>query len=104
MSSISEEINDNTIRIISGQIKSLKGYAENLKETFTYILKEDNDGNLDQKEENNQLLNLQERMGKIIIKLSTLKISVPLNIQLLREKHNKYLNAAKENGTIETIE
>ena len=41
----------------------MKGYVENLKEILTYELKEANDGNLDQKEEKNQLLNLQERIG-----------------------------------------
>ena len=46
--------------MISIQIKALKGHAEKLKENFTYALKEDNDGNMDQKEEKNQLLNLQE--------------------------------------------
>ena len=90
--------------IISVQSKALKGHAAKLKEKFTYALKEDNDGNLDQKEENNQLLNLQERMGKIILKLAILKISVRFNIQWLREEHDKELNAAKENGTTETIE
>ena len=50
------------------------------------------------------MLNLQERMGEIILKLATLKISVRLNIQWLREEHYKDLNAVNENGTIETIE
>ena len=67
--------------MISVQIKSLKGHAEKLKEYFTYELKEANDGNLDQKEEKNQLLNFQERMSKIILKLATLKISAHFNIQ-----------------------
>ena len=67
--------------MISVQSKSLKGHAEKLKENFTYTLKEANDVNLYQKEEDNQLLNFQERMGKIILKLATLKISVRLNIQ-----------------------
>ena len=40
--------------IISVQSKSLKGHAENLKGKFTYALKKDNYGNMDQKEENNQ--------------------------------------------------
>ena len=43
-------------------------------------------------------------MGKIILKLATLKISVCLNIQWLREEHNKELKDAKDNGTTETIE
>ena len=82
----------------------MKGHAEKLKENFTYALKEANDVNLDQKEEKNQFPNLQEQMGKIILKLATLKISVRLNIQLLREEHDKDLNSANENGTTETIE
>ena len=40
--------------MISVQSKALKGHAENLKEMFTYSLKEANDGNLDQKDEKNQ--------------------------------------------------
>ena len=79
------------------QNKALKGHAENLKEKFTYSLKEANDGNLDQKENKNQL---HERMGEIIQKLATLNILVRLNIQWLREEHGKDLNAAKDNGTI----
>ena len=90
--------------MISIQSKALKCRAEKLRGNLTYALKEDNYGNLDQKEEKNQLLNLQERMGKIILKLATLKISACLNFQLLREDHDKQLNAAKYNGTIETIE
>ena len=43
-------------------------------------------------------------MGKEIIKLASLKSSTRLNIQKLREEHDKYLNATKENGTTETIE
>ena len=39
--------------MISVQSKALKGHAENLKEKFTYALKEANDGDLDQKEEKN---------------------------------------------------
>ena len=66
--------------MISVQSKALKVHAEKSKEKFTYALKEANDGNLDQKEEKNQLLDFQERMGKIILKLATLKISVCLNI------------------------
>ena len=90
--------------MISVQSKALKGNAEKLKEKLTYALKEANDGNLDQKEEKKQFLNLQERMGNIFLKIVTLKISVRLNIQWLIEEHNKELNAAKDNGTIETIE
>ena len=58
---------------------------------------------MDQKEEKKQLLDLQEKKGKIILKLETLEISVRLNIQWLREKHDKELNDAKDNGTKETI-
>ena len=58
---------DNTIIIISAQRNVLKDHAENLKGKFTYALKEANDGNLDHKEEKNQLLNFQEQMGKIIL-------------------------------------
>ena len=50
------------------------------------------------------MLDLQEQMGKTIPKLSTLKSSVRLNIQRLIEEHEEALNAAKENGTTETIE
>ena len=42
-------------------------------------------------------------MGKIILKLATLKISACLNMQWLKEEHDKELNSAKENGTTETI-
>ena len=59
---------------------------------------------MDQKEEKNQLLNFQEQMIKIILKLATLKIPVSLNIRWLREEHDRELNAAKDNGTTETIE
>ena len=63
--------------MISFQIRAWKGVAAKLKGNFTYLLKEANDGNLDHKEEKNQLLNFQERMGKIILKLAILKISNP---------------------------
>ena len=85
--------------MISVQSKALNGHAEKLKGVFTYALKEANDVNMDQKEEKNQFLNLQERMGQIILKLATLKISARLNVQWLRENHDKYLNAAKDSGT-----
>ena len=75
-----------------------------MKEKFNYVLEEDNYLHLDQREEKNQFLILQERMVKITLKLATLKISVHLNIQLLKGKHDKDLNAAKDNGTTETIE
>ena len=63
--------------MISVQSKALKGNTEKLKKRFTYALKEANDGNMDHKEEKNQFLHLQERMGKIILKLAILKISNP---------------------------
>ena len=53
--------------MISVQSKALKGHAEKLKGKFTYALKEANNKNLYQKEGKNKLLNLQERMGKIIL-------------------------------------
>ena len=81
---IREEIKYNTIRTISVQRKALKGYAEKLKNVFTYALKETNDWNLDHKKEKDQLFNLQEQMGRIILMIATLKISVHLNIQWLR--------------------
>ena len=49
------------------------------------------------------MLNLKERMGKIL-KLATLKISTRLNMLQLIEEHDKVLNPAKGNGTTETIE
>ena len=76
-----EEIKDNTIIIISFQREALKVHVEKLKEKFTYALKEANDVDLNQKEEKNQFLNFQEQMGKIILKIATLKISVRSNIQ-----------------------
>ena len=82
----------------------MKDHAEKLKGKFTYALKEANYGNMYQKDEKNQLLNLQERMSKIILELGTLKISDRLNIQWVRVDHDKYLNAAKDNSTEETIE
>ena len=78
---IREKIKDNKIIMISVKSKAVKGHAAKLKEKFTYALKESNYGNMDHKEEKNQFINLQKRMGKIIIKLATLKISVCLNIQ-----------------------
>ena len=90
--------------MISVQSKALKRHAEKLKENFTYVLKEANDGYKNQKEEQNQFLYLQEQMGKIFLKLATLNISASLNIQWMREEHNKELNSVKENVTIEPIE
>ena len=45
--------------MISVQSNELKGHASKLKEYFAYTMKEADDRNLDQKEEKNQLLNLQ---------------------------------------------
>ena len=55
-------------------------------------------------QEKDQVLDLQERMDKTILKLATLKSSARLNMQRLREEHNEALNAAKDNGATETIE
>ena len=82
----------------------MKGHTAKLKENFTYALKEANGEKLYQKEEKDHVLNFQERMGKIILKLATLKISACLNMQRLREEPNGELNYAKDNGTTETIE
>ena len=46
---IREEIEDNTIRIISVQSKALKGHAEKSKENLNYALKEANDEKLSHK-------------------------------------------------------
>ena len=70
---------------------------------MNYSLKEANDEKLYQKEERDQVLDMQELMGKQILKLATLKISSRFNMQQLREEHDEVLNAAKENGTAETI-
>ena len=43
-------------------------------------------------------------MEKIILKIETLKSFTLLNMQRLREEHDEALNAAKANGTTETIE
>ena len=43
-------------------------------------------------------------MYKIILILATLKISTPFNMKKLREEHGEALDAAKNNGTTETIE
>ena len=83
--SIREEIEDNTIRIIYVQSKPLKDHATKLKEKLNYDLKEANDAKLSQKYEKFQVIDLQELMDKIILKLATLKSSVCLNMQQLRE-------------------
>ena len=49
------------------------------------------------------MISLQELMGKKILKIATLKSSACLNMQRLREEHDKALNAAKKNGTTEII-
>ena len=67
-------------------------------------LKEDIDVKLAQREERDQVLDLQEYMDKTILKLSTLKSSTRLNMQQLREEHDEALNAANDNGETETIE
>ena len=72
--------------------------------TDIYALKEANDAKLDQKEVEQKALNAQEQMGRTIVKLATLKISVGLNMQLMIEEHDEALNAAKNNSTTETIE
>ena len=50
------------------------------------------------------MLYLQELMDKIILKIATLKSPNRLNMQRLREERDEALNAAKDNGTTETIE
>ena len=47
---------------------------------------------------------LQEQMVKTILNLATLKSYACLNMQRLREEHDKDMNATKENGETETIE
>ena len=90
--------------MISIQIKEFKGHVAKLKEKLTCALKEANDGYLDQKEEKKQVINLQEQIGKIFLKLAILNISDRLNTQRLRKEHDKEPNADKDNGTTETIE
>ena len=43
-------------------------------------------------------------MGKTILELSALNSYTCFNMHWMREEHKKALNAAKENGTTETIE
>ena len=43
-------------------------------------------------------------MEKAVLKLETLKISDRFNMQQLIEEHDDVLNAARDNGTTETIE
>ena len=70
---------------------------------MNYALKEANYAKLYRKEEKDQVLNLQEKWGKIV-KLATLKSSTRFNMHQLREEHNKVLNASNNKGTTETIE
>ena len=53
--------------MISTQIKALKGREEKLNKYLNYSLKEANDKELSQKEWKYQVLDLQERMDKIIL-------------------------------------
>ena len=101
---IREETKDNTIRIIYDQSKALKGHVEKLKENFNYALKEAKNEKMSRKAEKDQVINSREQMGKTILKLATLKIYDGFNIQWLREEHGTAMNAAKDNGTTETIE
>ena len=71
---------------------------------MNYALKEANDTKLYQKKEKERVLYLQEKMGKTILKLATLKNSARLNMKQIREEHNKALSAAKDNGKTENIE
>ena len=71
---------------------------------MNYELKEVNDAKSNQKKEKYQVLDLQELMAKISLKLETLKISAHLNMQQLKEEHDEALNAANDNGTTENIE
>ena len=61
----------------------MKVYASKLKEKLNYTLKEANDAKLNKAEDKDQAINLQEQMGKSILKLATLKSSACLNMQQL---------------------
>ena len=50
------------------------------------------------------MLDFQEHMDKIFLKLSTIKSSVRLNMKQLREENDVALNSIKGNGTTDTIE
>ena len=50
------------------------------------------------------MLDLQESLDKIILKLSTLKSYACLNMQRLREENDEALNAAEDNGATEFVE
>ena len=71
---------------------------------MNYELKEENDAKLAQKEDNDKVLDLKEHMDKTFLKISTLKSSTHFIMQRPREEHDEVLNAAKDNGTAETIE
>ena len=81
------------MRIISVKSKALKGHAEKLNKNLNYALKEANDAKLAQKEERDQVLDLQQRITKTILKQSTMKSFACLNIERLREEHDEALNA-----------
>ena len=89
--------------MISVQSKSLKGYIEKLKETFNYALRENNYSNWIRNRIRTKCL-ICKNAWKKILRLATLKSSARLNLQGLREEHDEILNAAKNNGTTETIE
>ena len=67
-------------------------------------MKQANNEKLAQKQENDGVIDLQERMDKIILKVATLKSSARLNMQQLVEVHDEVMNDSKDNGTTETIE
>ena len=50
------------------------------------------------------MIDLQERMDRIILKVAPLKSSARLNMQQLVEVHDEVMNDSKDNGTTETIE
>ena len=56
-------------------------HAAKLKEKLNYSLKEVKYEKLAQKEEKDQVIDLQEHMDKTFLKLSTLKSSACLNMQ-----------------------
>ena len=58
---------------------------------------------ISQKEDKDQVLDLQETMDKTILKVSTLKSSTYFNVQLLREEHDEELNAAENNGATKFV-
>ena len=80
------------------------GHAEKLKDKLNYALKEANDAKLPQKEEKGQVLDFQESMDKIILKIAILKSSTRLNMQQLIEEDDEALSATNDNGKTENIE